>query len=83
MQKNKQEPMQPKVRPAFAITVGLPPSMTATQLFVVPRSIPTTFPMSKELRSFSFYKHILVSETTLRRGVVPEQTPIYIELTRG
>jgi hypothetical protein len=25
---------------AFAITVGLPPSMTATQLFVVPRSIP-------------------------------------------
>ena len=25
---------------AFAITVGCPPSMTATQLFVVPRSIP-------------------------------------------
>ena len=25
---------------AFAITVGLPPSITATQLFVVPKSIP-------------------------------------------
>ncbi len=28
---------------AFAITVGLPPSITATQELVVPRSIPTTF----------------------------------------
>jgi hypothetical protein len=25
---------------AFAITVGFPPSMTATQLFVVPKSMP-------------------------------------------
>ena len=30
---------------ALAITVGFPPSITATQLFVVPRSIPTTFPI--------------------------------------
>ena len=31
---------------AFAITVGLPPSMTATLLFVVPSSIPTAIPSS-------------------------------------
>jgi hypothetical protein len=30
---------------AFAMTVGSPPSMTATTLFVVPRSIPITFAM--------------------------------------
>src|SRR6266446_6641209 len=30
----------------FAITVGLPPSTTATTEFVVPRSIPMTFAMS-------------------------------------
>src|SRR6185503_17588007 len=29
----------------FSMTFGLPPSMTATQLFVVPRSIPITFAM--------------------------------------
>ena len=29
----------------FAITVGLPPSITATQLFVVPKSIPMIFPI--------------------------------------
>ena len=29
---------------AFAITVGSPPSNTATTLFVVPKSIPTAFP---------------------------------------
>src|ERR1700712_586112 len=28
---------------AFSITLGLPPSITATQLLVVPRSIPITF----------------------------------------
>src|ERR1044071_3698835 len=28
---------------AFSITFGLPPSITATQLLVVPRSIPITF----------------------------------------
>src|SRR5882672_9061880 len=35
------------VRPpsAEAMTVGSPPSMTATTLFVVPRSIPMIFPM--------------------------------------
>ena len=31
---------------AFGITVGLPPSITATTEFVVPRSIPTTFPIN-------------------------------------
>src|SRR5438876_6450464 len=30
----------------FAITVGLPPSTTATTEFVVPRSMPITFAMS-------------------------------------
>src|SRR5437016_2391561 len=36
------------VRPpsAFSITVGSPPSSTAIQLLVVPRSIPIVFPMS-------------------------------------
>src|SRR3954465_14388067 len=29
----------------FSITLGLPPSITATQLLVVPRSIPITFAM--------------------------------------
>jgi hypothetical protein len=29
----------------LAITTGLPPSMTATTEFVVPRSMPTTLPM--------------------------------------
>ncbi len=40
------------VRPpsAFGITVGSPPSSTAMQLFVVPRSIPMVFAM----RRFSF-----------------------------
>ena len=35
------------VRPpsAFSITVGSPPSSTAIQLLVVPRSIPIVFPM--------------------------------------
>ena len=35
------------VRPpsAFSMTLGLPPSMTATQLLVVPRSIPMTLAM--------------------------------------
>ena len=30
---------------ALAITVGSPPSKIATTLFVVPRSIPTAFPL--------------------------------------
>jgi hypothetical protein len=30
---------------ALAITVGLPPSITDTQLLVVPRSIPIIFPI--------------------------------------
>ena len=30
---------------ALAITVGSPPSSTATTLFVVPKSIPTAFPI--------------------------------------
>jgi len=29
----------------FAITVGFPPSITATQLFVVPKSIPMILPI--------------------------------------
>ena len=31
---------------AFAITTGSPPSITETQLFVVPKSIPITFAIS-------------------------------------
>ena len=34
---------------ALVITVGSPPSMTATTEFVVPRSMPMTFPMSVSL----------------------------------
>ena len=34
---------------AFSITFGLVPSMTATQEFVVPRSIPITFAISEPL----------------------------------
>jgi hypothetical protein len=31
------------------MTVGLPPSITDTQLFVVPRSMPTTLPIGGHL----------------------------------
>jgi hypothetical protein len=34
---------------ALVITVGSPPSRTATQLFVVPKSIPITFDITKFL----------------------------------
>ena len=34
---------------AFSITFGVLPSITATQLFVVPRSIPITFPILASL----------------------------------
>src|ERR1044071_6865979 len=36
---------------AFAITLGSPPSMTATHEFVVPRSMPMTLPMLPPLAS--------------------------------
>jgi hypothetical protein len=36
-----------RVPSTFSITLGLPPSITATQLFVVPRSIPITLAYSK------------------------------------
>src|SRR6266481_2363980 len=39
----------------FAITVGLPPSTTATTEFVVPRSMPITFAMSNPPSPWSFY----------------------------
>ena len=34
-----------RIPSALAITTGLPPSVTATTELVVPKSIPTTFPM--------------------------------------
>ena len=34
---------------AFVMTTGSPPSMTATQLFVVPKSMPITFAILKFL----------------------------------
>ena len=37
---------------ALAITVGSPPSSTATTLFVVPKSIPTAFP----ILNYPFFK---------------------------
>ena len=42
------------VRPpsAFGMTVGSPPSITAMQELVVPRSMPMTFAMSDVLRSY-------------------------------
>src|SRR6185436_19174391 len=39
----------------FAITVGLPPSTTATTELVVPRSMPITFAMSNPPSPWSFY----------------------------
>ena len=36
----------------FSMTFGLPPSMTATHEFVVPRSMPITFAMDIVLRKF-------------------------------
>jgi hypothetical protein len=39
---------------AFSITLGFLPSMTATQEFVVPRSIPITFAINYLLRLASF-----------------------------
>src|SRR5664279_1201231 len=41
----------------FGITLGCPPSMTATQLLVVPRSMPMILPMSFLLRSRSELAH--------------------------
>jgi hypothetical protein len=49
---------------AFAITVGFPPSITATQLFVVPKSIPIILPivvsssMNYAKKWFNFYLFI-------------------------
>ncbi|RUS95441.1 hypothetical protein DSM107003_31440 [Trichormus variabilis SAG 1403-4b] len=39
----------------LAITKGCPPSMTATQEFVVPKSIPTTFAISSPWASVEIY----------------------------
>ncbi len=36
----------------FSITLGLPPSMTATQEFVVPRSMPITLLMRHSINCF-------------------------------
>src|SRR5664279_4245390 len=41
----------------FGITLGCPPSMTATQLLVVPRSMPMILPMSFLQRSRSDLAH--------------------------
>ena len=55
----------------FGITVGLPPSMTATTEFVVPRSMPITFAMSSLLS--------LASQAS-RRGVRPARRPLRVLL---
>ena len=40
---------------AFVITFGWPPSIAATTEFVVPKSIPTTFPIIIFITILSFY----------------------------
>jgi hypothetical protein len=49
---------------ALAITVGLPPSITATQLLVVPKSIPIILPIafSSYIKSI-FYMCLLPDQT--------------------
>src|SRR5258705_7249904 len=42
---------------SFAITLGSPPSMTATHEFVVPRSMPITLPIRNRLPSNMLARH--------------------------
>ena len=51
----------------LAITVGFPPSITATQLFVVPKSIPIIFPMIDSSSSYSKNKFVTFAAFILTR----------------
>src|SRR5438034_10168965 len=54
---------------AFAITLGSPPSMTATHELVVPKSIPTTLPMTMPfLKRPQATRAAFAARVALRRG---------------
>jgi hypothetical protein len=49
---------------ALVMTVGSPPSMTATTLFVVPRSMPMIFPMGVD----TYFPGLLATRTSEGRS---------------
>jgi hypothetical protein len=60
---------------ALAITVGSPPSRTDTQLFVVPRSIPTALAI--------MYAPFIPLEPDLGSRIVELESSIHKRLSRG